>query len=133
MISTWEEEHSRRVLRERQTSLSGKPAEERKPRAKKFDAVLAESLLAEGNTDQQIADIMGVPKSRVDKWKRTRNAEKRGRKCKTCMYRNNDNRFGNCNYILITGHRRGCPADQCDKYEPGTPKRMYFSGGEADE
>lgn len=23
-----------------------------------------------------------------------------------------------CDYILRTGHRRGCPADQCDKYEP---------------
>lgn len=23
-----------------------------------------------------------------------------------------------CCYILETGHSRGCPADQCDKYEP---------------
>ena len=27
-----------------------------------------------------------------------------------------------CDYILIIGKMRGCPADQCDKYEKGKRK-----------
>lgn len=39
--------------------------------------------------------------------------------CKKCKYRAEKGRAENCNYILFTGHRRGCPAEKCDKYEKG--------------
>ena len=35
-------------------------------------------------------------------------------KCSTCYYC--DKLHGICDYILITGKRRGCPVDDCDKY-----------------
>lgn len=35
--------------------------------------------------------------------------------CSGCGYRGY---IGGCNYILIEGQRRGCPADNCDKYIP---------------
>ena len=42
------------------------------------------------------------------------------KKCKTCRF---SSRIGNtrsdylCNYIIMTGVPRGCPVDDCDKYQ----------------
>lgn len=49
------------------------------------------------------------------------------RKCRTCRYRqahNNstDQNKGNCNYIEIARHSRGCAVEDCDRYVKG--KRM---------
>lgn len=49
------------------------------------------------------------------------------KKCKTCRYRqahNNptDQNKGNCNYIEIAGHSRGCAVEDCNRYVKG--KRM---------
>lgn len=46
------------------------------------------------------------------------------KKCKTCRYRqahNNptDKNKGNCNYIEIAGHSRGCAVEDCDRYVKG--------------
>ena len=46
------------------------------------------------------------------------------KKCKTCRYRqvhNNptDQNKGNCNYIEIVGHSRGCAVEDCDRYVKG--------------
>ena len=46
------------------------------------------------------------------------------KKCKTCRYRqahNNptDQNKGNCNYIEIAGHSRGCAVEDCDRYVKG--------------
>ena len=41
------------------------------------------------------------------------------RKCKTCTYRAAEQEFNNCDYFLITGHMRGCPATDCHRYEKG--------------
>lgn len=46
------------------------------------------------------------------------------KKCKTCRYRqahNNptDLNKGNCNYIEIAGHSRGCAVEDCDRYVKG--------------
>ena len=45
-----------------------------------------------------------------------------GKLCRSCAYRARDylsdgNPF--CNYICVTGHRRGCPAEKCTKYRRG--------------
>ena len=41
-------------------------------------------------------------------------------KCEGCTYRQmlgtNQNDTA-CMYLLMTGHRRGCPVEECDKYE----------------
>ena len=44
--------------------------------------------------------------------------------CKTCRYRqahNNptDKNKGNCNYIEIAGHSRGCTVEDCNRYVKG--------------
>lgn len=44
--------------------------------------------------------------------------------CKTCRYRqahNNptDKNRGNCNYIEIAGHSRGCTVEDCNRYVKG--------------
>lgn len=31
-----------------------------------------------------------------------------------------------CNYLLCTGHTRGCPAEACTKYQEGTKKRVKY-------
>lgn len=46
------------------------------------------------------------------------------KKCRTCRYRqahNNptDQNKGNCNYIEIAGHSRGCAVEDCDRYVKG--------------
>lgn len=39
--------------------------------------------------------------------------------CKKCKYSFHDGTVGCiCGYILITNKRRGCPAEDCDKFEP---------------
>lgn len=47
------------------------------------------------------------------------------KKCRTCCYRSrhSDTGGGNCDYMLITGKRRGCPPDKCTKYQKGPRKR----------
>ena len=47
------------------------------------------------------------------------------KKCKSCRYRqahNNstDQNKGNCNYIEIAEHSRGCAVEDCDRYVKGT-------------
>ena len=47
---------------------------------------------------------------------------KKRKLCRSCKYSNSPNLWtasGRCNYICVTGHMRGCPASDCDKYERG--------------
>lgn len=46
------------------------------------------------------------------------------KKCKSCRYRQahynpTDLNKGNCNYIEIAGHSRGCDVEDCDRYVKG--------------
>ena len=46
------------------------------------------------------------------------------KKCKACRYRQahynpTDLNKGNCNYIEIAGHSRGCAVEDCDRYVKG--------------
>ena len=56
------------------------------------------------------------------------------KKCKTCRYRqahNNptDLNKGNCNYIEIAGHSRGCAVEDCDRYVKGKRMERKRKGG----
>lgn len=56
------------------------------------------------------------------------------KKCKTCRYRqahNNptDLNKGNCNYIEIAGHSRGCAVEDCDRYVKGARMERKRKGG----
>lgn len=45
--------------------------------------------------------------------------------CDDCIYRARGDRVvNNCDYIFITGHSRGCPADECTVYETGKRKAV---------
>lgn len=51
------------------------------------------------------------------------------RKCDTCKYRTRITYSGmsslwGCFYIVFTGHRRGCPYEDCEKYEEGDPRSL---------
>ncbi len=35
-----------------------------------------------------------------------------------CFYKSGNGQNRTCDYIGITGHRRGCSPEQCDKYKP---------------
>ena len=54
------------------------------------------------------------------------------KKCKTCRYRQPHNNAtdlnkGNCNYIEIARHSRGCAVEDCDRYVKGAPvKRVRY-------
>lgn len=41
------------------------------------------------------------------------------KKCSTCQYRAAKTDDNGCDYYLIMNRRRGCPVDNCDRYEPG--------------
>lgn len=51
-------------------------------------------------------------------------------KCWTCLY--HGYRTATCDYLLITGHRRGCPVEGCTKYASSKRARelskLYVSG-----
>lgn len=40
------------------------------------------------------------------------------KKCKTCAYRGNG-RDNGCDFLLITGHSRGCSVRHCNVYKKG--------------
>lgn len=39
--------------------------------------------------------------------------------CRKCKYQAARHEVNNCDYIWFTGHKRGCLASNCDKYEKG--------------
>ena len=41
------------------------------------------------------------------------------KKCKTCIYRASKYAPNLCDYILIEGHSRGCPTEDCTRYVKG--------------
>ena len=45
-------------------------------------------------------------------------------KCRKCAYRGAAGGFACCDYILHTGHSRGCSPAHCDKYTPGKRRRI---------
>lgn len=51
------------------------------------------------------------------------------RKCKKCVYRG---KLGQqttcCEYILVEGHSRGCPVDDCTCFKKGEPAKRTDSG-----
>lgn len=51
------------------------------------------------------------------------------RKCSSCQYRQTDKNLGNCAYIEIMGHTRGCNAIECDKYVKGKPLKKRKDSG----
>lgn len=57
--------------------------------------------------------------------------------CKTCIYRGREDNAIGCEYILITGRRRGCRAANCDKYVKGpranAPKGLILRKLDEDE
>ena len=57
-------------------------------------------------------------------WNKDRHA------CKTCTYRTSPEmrRTGNCNFILLEGHSRGCAVEDCDKYQKGKLRRVKEGG-----
>lgn len=45
--------------------------------------------------------------------------------CRSCVYRSDLMYVNRCDYLLITGHSRGCPGDaNCKRYRKGPRKRM---------
>lgn len=55
----------------------------------------------------------------------------KGEKCKRCKYRyGEDMGVTICGYLIFTGKRRGCPPDNCDKFESTTKKRMVDVDGQ---
>lgn len=54
--------------------------------------------------------------------------------CMTCKYRSGfgaskeSRRLVTCDYLLITGSRRGCSPENCEKYEQKTKTRRANDG-----
>lgn len=48
-------------------------------------------------------------------------------KCKSCKYRGTNYIGNGCDYIEFIGHSRGCPVEECDKYEKKPRKRRSFT------
>ena len=96
----------------------------KQPANKKIDDELARKLLAEGKTQREMAEIFGVKSSTMSIWvKKHKEDMEAGRKCGTCKYRDNTPGRGRCNYLTITGHSRGCSAENCSVYEEGEPRK----------
>lgn len=55
------------------------------------------------------------------------------RKCKKCIYRgylgHKDSTF--CGYILVEGHSRGCPVDDCTRFKSGKGMKYAIQKSEA--
>lgn len=120
-------------------------------KSKLQDVTILEQYLKEGKTNKEIAEIFDAPVNTVKYWithyklgglrrrgqpkKKEAPTKKEVEKpqvaadinkdrhlCKTCIYRTRESKCG-CDYILITGHSRGCTVEECDKYTKGTKCR----------
>lgn len=118
----FEEAVQKMVSQEKPKSPPTKPKATKQPANKKIDDELARKLLAEGKTQREMAEIFGVKSSTMSIWvKKHKEDMEAGRKCGTCKYRDNTPGRGRCNYLTITGHSRGCSAENCSVYEEGEP------------
>lgn len=81
-----------------------------------------------GGNNRKPEDEPKKPKSskRKPEEKKVHGHNANRRLCKTCKYRppavDKNKGFG-CEYILVTGHRRGCEVEDCSVYEKGRPVR----------
>jgi len=90
-------------------------------------------LLKDGMSRKEAAEKYNVRHQTMDYWLKKRGlygtipSEKQApptsgqRKCSTCIFRQTDKNLGNCAYIEVMGHTRGCSATECDKYVKGKP------------
>ena len=92
--------------------------------------VLSDEAVAEivkrkqnGESSRKIAEEFGTSEQNVNYWFNKINNQKipvgsgmfaNRKKCSTCKYQGYR---GTCDYLLRTGHSRGCPADACTVYE----------------
>lgn len=53
------------------------------------------------------------------------------KRCKQCVYFSALTQT--CDYILVTGHSRGCDAAECDKFEPNVKSRKVEGAQENEE
>lgn len=53
------------------------------------------------------------------------------KRCKTCRYRESEYKRG-CNYLLVTGHMRGCDAEECSRYEKGPKIKLEIETGKVE-
>lgn len=91
-------------------------------RKKIYDAERLKELAEKGLSRQQIADEMEVSYSTVTRWiteQETERKPKAVKMCGTCIYRSRGRSAGNCDYIILTGHSRGCSAEGCTVYQKG--------------
>lgn len=120
-------------------------------KSKMQDVTILEGYLREGKTNAEIAEIYKVPMGTVKSWitqyklsglrKRGKKAKKKETQtkgaikapeaaginidrhlCKSCTYRTRESKHG-CDYIVITGHSRGCTVEECDKYTKRNKRR----------
>lgn len=98
-------------------------------------------LLKEGKSRNVIAEKYNVRPQTVNYWIKKRKiitSDQQApptpgkKKCPTCIFRQTDKNLGNCAYIEVMGHTRGCSATECDKYVKGKPlKKRKDSGTKA--
>lgn len=76
-------------------------------------------LHEQGLGTNEIVEKTGFNKSCVQNYiNQKKKAEQTGRRCSTCQYRSSSQN-NLCDYMLITGKRRGCKSETCDKYVRG--------------
>ena len=112
-------------------------------------------LAAQGMNTGQIAKQMGINYSTVYYWLNPEKCRPKSKKadipvdyqnpdakpgwnadrgkCRTCRYRTRhsnatDKNTGNCNYIEIAGHSRGCSVEDCDRYVKGARMERKRTG-----
>lgn len=95
-------------------------------------------LLKEGKSRNVIAEKYNVRPQTVNYWIKKRKiitSDQQApptpgkKKCPTCIFRQTDKNLGNCAYIEIMGHTRGCSAIECDKYVKGKPLKKRKDSG----
>lgn len=95
-------------------------------------------LLEEGKSRNVIAEKYNVRPQTVNYWIKKRKiiiSDQQApptpgkKKCPTCIFRQTDKNLGNCAYIEVMGHTRGCSAIECDKYVKGKPLKKRKDSG----
>lgn len=87
-----------------------------------WDHILSE--LAAGITKEEIMQRYNVTRTAINTHLRVDGPSPERKKCNTCIYRETAPGRGSCNYLMITGHSRGCEVIGCKVYVKGRPKHI---------
>lgn len=91
-----------------------------KPKERAMAVKKAGELVSQGKGVVEIAAILDIPQTTAGRFVE----EAKAGKCGTCRYRSDRPGTNQCDYMVLTGRRRGCPSGPgCTRYKKSAARK----------